>query len=137
MLLKKYKVETYTFAEYRALTQKDYSLVEMIIDNIKENKLMYAKLVFTTALMLHLNINVFASPFETSLDKVGNQIIDMLLSVAKWGCIAIGLKNMITTMINGGNIRQATTEGIQYFVGYLFIQFYPQLFDLFGKITFK
>lgn len=118
-------------------SEKDIKLVEKIINHIKANKFMYTKLVFTTALMLHLNLNIFATGFETSLDAVGNQIIDMLLSVAKWGCIGIGLKNMITTMVNGGNMRQTTTEGIQYFVGYLFIQFYPQLFDLFRKMTFK
>jgi hypothetical protein len=28
------------------------------------------------------------------------------------------------------------TEGIQYWMGYLFIQFYPQLFDLFSGIKF-
>ena len=43
---------------------------------------------------------------------------------------------MLTTMINGGNMKQASTEGVQYFLGYLFIQFYQQLFDLFGKIKF-
>lgn len=132
-------INGYTVTEQLKIkrSEKDIKLVERIIDHIKANKVMYAKLVFTTALMLHLNVNIFATGFETSLDAVGNRIIDMLLSVAKWGCIGIGLKNMITTMVNGGNMRQATTEGIQYFVGYLFIQFYPQLFDLFGKITFK
>ena len=97
---------------------------------------MYAKLIFTTALMLHFNINCNATSFEDSLDKVGNQIVDMLLSVAKWGCIGMGIKNMIGTMLNGGNMKQASTEGIQYFLGYLFIQFFPQLFDLFKGIKF-
>lgn len=116
--------------------QNDMNLVERIIDHIKTNKVMYAKLIFTTALMLHFNINCNASGFEDSLDKVGNQIIDMLLSVAKWGCIGMGIKNMIGTMLNGGNMKQASTEGIQYFLGYLFIQFFPQLFDLFKGIKF-
>lgn len=134
MLLGKYNVKVYKFGEFG---KEELRLVDKIIEDIKENKIVYAKLVFTTALLLHMNINVFATGFEDSLDSVGNQIIDMLLSVAKWTCIGMGTKNMITTMINGGNIRQATTEGIQYFIGFLFIQFYPELFDLFGKITFK
>lgn len=134
MLLGKYNVKVYKFGEFG---RDELTLVDKIIENIKENKIVYAKLIFTTALLLHMNMNVFATGFEDSLDNVGNQIINMLLSVAKWACIGMGTKNMITTMLNGGNIRQATTEGIQYFAGYLFIQFYPQLFDLFGKINFK
>lgn len=134
MLLGKYNVKVYKFGEFG---KDELTLVDKIIENIKENKIVYAKLVLTTALLLHMNMNVFATGFEDSLDSVGNQIINMLLSVAKWACIGMGTKNMITTMLNGGNIRQATTEGIQYFAGYLFIQFYPQLFDLFGKINFK
>lgn len=134
MLLGKYNVKVYKFGEFG---KDELTLIDKIIENIKENKIVYAKLVFTTALLLHMNMNVFATGFEDSLDSVGNQIINMLLSVAKWACIGMGTKNMITTMLNGGNIRQATTEGIQYFTGYLFIQFYPQLFDLFGKINFK
>lgn len=131
-------VNGYTVSEHIKLkrNKNDMRLVDKMIEHIKSNKVMYAKLVFTTALMLHLNINVFATGFDSSLDKVGNQIIDMLLSVAKWACIGMGTKNMITSMINGGNIRQSTTEGIQFFVGYLFIQFYPQLFDLFNGIKF-
>ncbi|HBI92096.1 MAG TPA: hypothetical protein DDY58_06485 [Terrisporobacter glycolicus] len=116
--------------------EKDLSIVDKMIDHIKTNKIMYAKLIFTTALMLHFNINCNASGFEDSLDRVGNQIVDMLLSVAKWGCIGMGIKNMIGTMLNGGSMKQASTEGIQYFLGYLFIQFFPQLFDLFKGIKF-
>lgn len=132
-------INGYTVTEQLKIkrNEKDIKLAERMIDHIKINKTMYAKLVIITALMLHLNINIFAGGFDDSLDIVGNQIIDMLLSVAKWGCIGMGIKNMITTILNGGNMRHATTEGVQYFIGYLFIQFYPQLFELFGKITFK
>lgn len=137
MLLSRYKVKSYKFSEFKRKFGKDeLILIERILDNIKENKAIYAKLVLTTALMLHFNITVFASDFGSSLDSVGSQIVNMLLEVAKWGCIGMGLKSMLTTMINGGNMKQASTEGVQYFLGYLFIQFYPQLFDLFGKIKF-
>lgn len=137
MLLSRYKVKSYKFSEFkRGFGKDELILIERVLDNIKENKAIYAKLVLTTALMLHFNITVFASDFGSSLDSVGSQIVNMLLEVAKWGCIGMGLKSMLTTMINGGNMKQASTEGVQYFLGYLFIQFYPQLFDLFGKIKF-
>ncbi len=138
MLLNRYRVESYTLKEFREkYSSKDITLVERLIDNIKNNKTMYARLVFITALMLHFNINVYANTLEASLDSVGNQLIEMLSSVAKWACIGMGVKNMSATLLNGGNLKRASTEGIQYLLGYLFIEFYPQLFDLFGKIKIK
>ncbi|MBC8630249.1 hypothetical protein H8697_00805 [[Eubacterium] tenue] len=116
---------------------EDMNLVETILNHIKNNKLMYARLVLITALMLHFNMNfIYASELSTSLDTVGNKIVGMLMSFAKWGCMGMGLRNMVITLINGGNMKQAMTEGIQYWIGYLFIEFYPQLFDLFSGIKF-
>lgn len=115
----------------------DISIAEKVLIHIKQNKTMYAKLVLITALMLHFNINIYANTLEASLDSVGNQLIEMLSSVAKWACIGMGVKNMSATLLNGGSLKKASTEGIQYLLGYLFIEFYPQLFDLFGKIKIK
>ena len=115
----------------------DISIAEKVLNYLQRNKCMYAKLVLITALIIHFNINVYANTLEASLDSVGNQLIDMLASVAKWACIGMGIKNMSTTLLNGGSLKRASTEGIQYLLGYLFIQFYPQLFDLFGKIKIK
>lgn len=147
MLFKINEVKTYTFQEFKEIqenrnianryTKDELRMVDKMIEHIKTNKVIYAKLVFITAIMLHSNINIYADTLESSLDSVGNQLIDMLASVAKWACIGIGIKNMAVTMLNGGNLKRATTEGLQYLLGYLFIQFYPQLFDLFGKITIK
>ena len=137
MLLNKYKVQSYKFGEFRKqYTTEDMNYIEKIINHIKNNKVIYIKLVTFTAILIHFDINIYANDFSDSLDIVGNQIIDMLLGVAKWGCIGVGVKNMITTMLNGGSIKQATNEGIQYFIGFLFIQFYPQLFEMFKGIKF-
>ena len=133
MLLGKYRVKTYKFREFR---KEDITLTEKVIENVKYNKVMYTKLVFIVALMLHLDINCYGNEFASSLDRVGNQIIDMLSSFAKWGCIGMGTKTMIVTLLNGGNMKQAMTEGIQYWIGFLFIQFYPQLFEMFNGIKF-
>ena len=111
-------------------------LVNKMLAHIKTNKVMYLRLLWITAMLLNIDCVIFANDFGNSLDKVGNLIVDMLLSVAKWGSISIGIKNMITTVLQGGNIRQAMNEGIQYLIGFLFIQFYPQLFDLFKGIKF-
>ena len=114
-------------------TYEDMTIVEKALDHIKRNKGLYMKLVIFSAMLLNYNMTfIYAGSFGSSLNQVGNTIVGMLLDVAKWGCIGMGLRNMIITLINGGNIKQAMTEGIQYWMGYLFIQFYPQLFDLFS-----
>jgi hypothetical protein len=118
-------------------TYEDMTIVEKALDHIKRNKGLYMKLVIFSAMLLNYNMTfIYAGSFGSSLNQVGNTIVGMLLDVAKWGCIGMGLRNMIITLINGGNIKQAMTEGIQYWMGYLFIQFYPQLFDLFSGIKF-
>ena len=132
------RCKSYTFAEYRALSQDDnYSLVEKILEHIKTNKVAYAKLVFLTASLIHFNMNfIFANDFNTSLDAAGTQILDLLTSVAKWGCIGFGIKDMTVTVLNGGNIKDAINNGLLYIIAYIFISLYPQLFDLFSKIKF-
>lgn len=116
---------------------EDMTIVEKALDHIKRNPSLYMKLVIFTAMLINYNMSfVYAGSFGASLDQVGKTIVGMLLDVAKWGCIGMGLRNMIITLINGGNMKQAMTEGIQYWMGYLFIQFYPQLFDLFSGIKF-
>ena len=101
MLLNKYKVQSYKFGEFRKqYTPEDMNYIEKIINHIKNNKVIYIKLVTFTAILIHFDINIYANDFSDSLDIVGNQIIDMLLGVAKWGCIGVGVKNMITTMFS-------------------------------------
>ena len=115
----------------------DMTIVEKALEHIKKNKGLYMKLVIFSAMLLNYNMNfVYAGNFGASLNQVGNTIVNMLLDLAKWGCIGMGLRNMIITLINGGNVKQAMSEGVQYWIGYLFIQFYPQLFDLFAGIKF-
>lgn len=132
------RIKTYSFCEFKKkYTSKDITLVEALIDNIKNNKIMYTRLIVITALLLHFNINfVFANDFSTSLDAAGMQILELLMSVAKWGCIAMGVKDMVVTVLNGGNVKNAINNGLIYILAYVFISLYPQLFDLFSKIKF-
>ncbi|SCI81082.1 Uncharacterised protein [uncultured Clostridium sp.] len=115
---------------------KDVSLVNRILDHIKRNKIVYARLVLVTAIMLHFDIVIYANGFEASLDRVGNQILNMLMSFAKWGCLGMGIKDMVTTLINGGNMKNSINSGLMYLLGYVFISIYPQLFTMFQGIKF-
>ena len=112
-------------------TESDLTLAERVLDNIKENKSMYTRLVVITALLLHYNINfAFAESVDASLDATFSQLIELLKSFAKWGCLGMGLKKLVEEMLSGANLKQATVGGIQYWLCYIFIQFYPKLFDM-------
>lgn len=131
-------INGYTVTEHMQLvrSKRDLDLVNKAIDHIKANKGMYLKLVLLTALMLHFDILIYADSFGDSLDRVGNQILGMLESVAKWGCLSMGVKDMITTLLNGGSMKNAINSGLIYLLGYVFISLYPQLFNLFSGIKF-
>ena len=132
------RIKTYSFSEFKKeYTSQDMMLVERLIENIKTNKNMYARLVFITASLIHFNVNfTFANDFSTSLDAAGGQILELLMAFAKWGCIGFGVKDMIVTVLNGGNVKNAINNGLVYILAYVFISLYPQLFDLFSKIKF-
>lgn len=125
------RCKSYTFAEYRTSLQEDYSLAEKMLNHMKENKIMYTRLVVITALILHFNINfVFANEVGASLDATFNQLIELLKEFAKWGCLGMGLKKLVEEMLSGASFKQASVGGIQYWLCYIFIQFYPKLFDM-------
>ena len=132
------RIKTYSFSEFKKeYTSQDMMLLERLIDNIKTNKNMYTRLVFITASLIHFNVNfTFANDFSTSLDAAGGQILELLMAFAKWGCIGFGVKDMIVTVLNGGNVKNAINNGLVYILAYVFISLYPQLFDLFSKIKF-
>ena len=92
-----------------SFNDKEIGIANKVIEHIKRNKLAYARLVLITDIMLHFDIVIYANGFEASLDRVGNQILNMLMSFAKWGCLAMGIKDMVTTLINCGNMKNVFT----------------------------
>ena len=138
MLIKINEVKTYTFSEFKEIQENkaikvsnEVAIASKVLDHIKKNKRMYCRLVLTTALMLHFNMNfVFAGNISNSLDSTFSQLITLLKQFAKWGCLGLGLKKTIEEMLAGANFKQASTAGIQYWLAYIFIQFYPKLFDM-------
>ena len=132
MLLNKYRIKNYTFKEFKnELIKEDITLIDKMIDQIKSNKIMYTRVVFITALILHFNMNfIFANEVGASLDATFNQLIELLKDFAKWGCLGMGLKKLVEEMLSGANFKQASVAGMQYWLCYIFIQFYPKLFDM-------
>ena len=125
------RCKAYSFAEYRVLSNKEYSFLEKAIDHIKRNKKMYKRLVVITAILINNNLAIYAeSGISGALDSAFGQLINLLMDLAKWGCLGLGLKKTIEEMLAGGNFKQASTSGMQYWLAYIFIQFYPKLFDM-------
>lgn len=126
------KIQTYKFGEFkREIEKEDINIASRVLDHIKRNKRTYARLVLITTLMIHFNMRFsFAESIDASLDATFSQLIVLLKSFAKWGCLGMGLKKLVEEMLSGANFKQASTAGVQYWLCYLFIQFYPRLFDM-------
>lgn len=123
----------YTVSENLKLVKRDNDvrLASLVLNHIKKNKGMYFRLVIITATMLHFNINyTFADSISASLDSTFGQLIELLKDFAKWGCLGMGLKRLVEEMLSGANFKQASVAGIEFWLCYLFIQFYPRLFDM-------
>lgn len=126
------RIKTYSFCEFKKqYTSEDITLVNRLLDYLENNKIMYTRLIVITAIMLHFNMKfIYANEIGTSLDATFSQLITLLMQFAKWGCLGLGLKKTIEEMLAGANFKQASTAGIQYWLAYIFIQFYPKLYDM-------
>ena len=133
MLLNKYKIKTYTFSEYKNLvTMENLNKFDRVIAHIKKNKNMYLKLVILLAMTIdRSSLTVLASgSLESSLNVLSTKLVGILIAFAKVGCMGMGLKAMVVVLLNGGNMKEASIEGIQYWIGYIFLQLYPFLYDI-------
>ena len=133
MLLNKYKVETYTFSEYKNLfTMENLNKFDKVIEHIKKNKNMYLKLVILLAMTIdRSSLTALASgSLESSLSTLSTKLVGILIAFAKVGCMGMGLKAMVVVLLNGGNMKEASIEGSQYWIGYIFLQLYPFLYDI-------
>lgn len=129
-------VKYYTFSEFSHLEEENLNMIEKFLDHIKRNKVVYSRLVLLVALLMKNNNIIYAESFEVSLNNSAKQIIDMLLVLAKYSFLGLGLKEIISTMIAGGSFKDATTSGMQYLLTYVLIKLYPSLFNMFSKINF-
>lgn len=136
MVLKKYEV--YTVSEFLNKGPSDISNLDKMIGHLKRNKKMYLMLVVAIAVTIDLsgitlgNITVAmvdVGSIEASISGSVGSIINLLIVLSRYACMGMGLKEMIICMLNGGNMKEASYSGIQYWLGFLFLQFYPQLFN--------
>lgn len=119
-------MKTYTFAEYRQL--QEMSKIDLFLGELKKNKKEYAKLVFILAISIPKS--AYATSNDLGLSSVAWEIIGMVLSFGKYACLGMGTKAMIETMLAGGNVKESTGSGIQYFIFYIVLNVYPKLFSM-------
>lgn len=121
-------------------SREDISNLDKAIGHLKRNRKKYMMVVTAIAITIDLSGITLGNTLvaslnpvmalQTSLGKQFGTIIELLKFLVKYTCLGMGLKEMIITILNGGNMKEASMAGIQYWLGYLFIQFYPTLFEM-------
>ena len=125
--------------EFNKMQYQDYiNKLDKIICIIKRDKTKYMLLVCILAIALNEIESCFAETysFEVGLSNSCNQIVQLLLVIAQYVFLGLGLKNLITVAISGGSFRDIVSESSQYLLGYVFIKIYPTIFEIFSQIKF-
>ena len=101
MLIKKYKVESYTMREF--LNMEHVSYLDKVIDHIKRNKKKYMLLVTIIALTIDLStITSFAlTPGVAAIDAAGQKILDLIRRVGYWIAIILCSKDVLKHCMRG------------------------------------
>lgn len=118
--------------------QDNINKLDKMIGIIKRDKTKYMLLLCILAIALNEIESCFAETysFEVGLSNSCNQIVQLLLVIAQYVFLGLGLKNLITVAISGGSFRDMVSESSQYLLGYVFIKIYPTIFDIFSQIKF-
>ena len=116
-------MKSYTFSEYKQM--QELNAIDRFIGNLKKNKKEYARLVFLLAVVIPKPI--LAANNDLGLGDAGFEIVHLLLKFAKYGCMGMGIKNMIEEMLAGANLKQATGAGVQYFIFYIILSLYLKI----------
>ena len=125
--------------EFNRMQYQDYiNKLDKMIGIIKRDKTKYMILVCILAIALNEIESCFAETysFEVGLSNSCNQIVQLLLVIAQYVFLGLGLKNLITVAISGGSFRDMVSESSQFLLGYVFIKIYPTIFEIFSQIKF-
>ena len=99
MLLKKYKVESYTVHEF--LNREELINLDRTIEHIKANKKKYMLLVTIIALTIDLSTITSFAMDTTAIDKAGMQILELIRKVGYWIGIILCSKDVIKHCMRG------------------------------------
>lgn len=133
MLIKKYKVESYTIREF--LNMEHVSYLDKVIDHIKRNKKKYMLLVTIIALTIDLStITSFAlTPGVQAIDAAGQKILDLIRRVGYWIAIILCSKDVLKHCMRG-HVESIGSVIAMYGLSFGVLYFLPWLFDLIKSI---
>lgn len=133
MLIKKYKVESYTIREF--LNMEHVSYLDKVIDHIKRNKKKYMLLVTIIALTIDLSkFSSFAlTPGVQAIDVAGQKILDLIRRVGYWIAIILCSKDVLKHCMRG-HVESIGSVIAMYGLSFGVLYFLPWLFDLIKSI---
>jgi hypothetical protein len=133
MLIKKYKVKSYTVQEF--LNREDVSYLDKLIDHIKRNKKKYMLLVTIIALTIDLSkFSSFAlTPGVEAIDAAGQKILDLIRRVGYWIAIILCSKDVLKHSMRC-HIESIGSVIAMYGLSFGVLYFLPWLFDLIKSI---
>ena len=133
MLIKKYKVKSYTVQEF--LNREEVSYLDKVIDHIKRNKKKYMLLVTIIALTIDLStITSFAlTPGVAAIDAAGQKILDLIRRVGYWIAIILCSKDVLKHCMRG-HVESIGSVIAMYGLSFGVLYFLPWLFDLIKSI---
>ena len=133
MLIKKYKVESYTIREF--LNMEHVSYLDKVIDHIKRNKKKYMLLVTIIALTIDLStITSFAlTPGVAAIDAAGQKVLDLIRRVGYWIAIILCSKDVLKHCMRG-HVESIGSVIAMYGLSFGVLYFLPWLFDLIKSI---
>lgn len=118
-------MKSYSFSEYKKM--QEMSNLDRMIGHLEKNKKEYAKVVFLLAVFMPKTVLATNGTYYN--DAVW-EILQLGMRFAKTGCIIKGVMNMVNEMLQGANLKEAVSEGGQYFIFYIVLKYYPTLFDM-------
>ena len=133
MLIKKYKVKSYTVQEF--LNREEVSYLDKVIDHIKRNKKKYMLLVTIIALTIDLSkFSSFAlTPGVEAIDAAGQKILDLIRRVGYWIAIILCSKDVLKHCMRG-HVESIGSVIAMYGLSFGVLYFLPWLFDLIKSI---
>ena len=142
MLLSKYKVESYSFKEFRNQELiKEMRSLEKSLNHIKKHRMLYKQLVFIVAMMLmkgYLNPALaYATDVSVAVERLNtlcNELLSLVRTVAYWTVLLTTSKDCISQAVNGDRkgVSGAVTKGLMIMA---VIYFLPELFSLMESIV--
>lgn len=133
MLIKKYKVESYTISEF--LNKEDISYLDRTIKHIKRNKNKYMLLVTIVALTIDLTaVSSFAlAPGTEAINVAGEKILGLIRDIGYWVAIILCSKDVLKHLMRGHMESIGSIIAI-YGLSFGVLYFLPWLFDLIKSI---